>query len=717
MKITSLIQKAFVATALACLVAPSAQAQQLNRTLNLQKESLMQKASFAKKSNIPSGARFITINPSDYGTVEVVMEEDFSKFATGSEDAPDFDADDIILDFGAGECEYPWWNVNPDYTTLPQWGGANLFPAGGKVFMLESINDGQGHINTPLLDFTKFDGGVAFIEFKARTSNPKLAQRLSIEAAETNHMGPDWTVLGAEITDPLTEDWKTYTVMYYGAGETTLFNIVPQMEQWWYETKSEEPCKVLFDDFKVYSLNQFVEIPKGLSHKNYTGSEFDLTWNKEDADKYLVDVFTVDMETGEREDFITGQEVSTNEMHVTGAVSGVTYFFTVTACKGDKKSFPSLPEMVFDMEDPTFTGVPTIEENNGNYSYTSEWSDVPSAEVYDYWAMPKRVAKADGEFTIFESDFEGLLDAEGNTTEYTPEEPAYSCYGMLALKGDCMKQAGWVGKSFMPFSNCVCLDGWQHIVAGADAYIVSPELDLSKDGGNIKVTAKFLGRIGGYFDPIAQEQHDNLQTKAAVSLYNYNEETGQFEQAYYYPVEDVTTAWNTFDIDLEGGSKRSYIVISAIEGPEQLYIDDVKIKQNYKAGEGLVEPFLYEMFYYDPAIDVEIPEMCKGEEISEKVLAIKTNPKTQAPLYSKAASQVIGFAGEDTGIDNISIADAPLTYENGHVVVNNADGEIVNVYTVDGKLVSSSRDSHIVLNLNKGVYMVNVAGKTIKVSL
>ena len=719
MKISTFLQTTFVAAAMTCLVTTEARAQQINTIgRNVAKTAQIHKLGKAGvNAKFAPAARFQVINPSDYGTIETILFEDFSKFATGSEENPDLDAE-LCWDWTTGVCESPWRNVDPSYTGVEGWGGANLFPAGGSVYMLNSLLDGEGHINTPDLDFTQYEG-VAILEFKARTTNPKLNQRLVIEAAETNHHGPDWRVLGAQPTDYLTEEWQTYTAIFFDAGPTSLFNIIPQMDREWYENKSEEPCQVLFDDFRVYSINPFVSMPAGLKYDNYKGTEFDLSWDAMDADYYTVDIFAVDMKTGESFEFKTGIKTDTNSLHVTEAESGIDYMFNVTAHKGDKKSLPSLPGLVFDLEDPEFTGTPEFvkSEETGLYTFTSEWNDVPSAQVYDYALMHKRPAVQDGPFAITDEDFTGIQDAEGYTTEWTVENPNYSCYGFLPLKP--LKQAGWVGKSFMPFKDFVCLDGWQHIVAKADAYIASPELDLSKDGGNIHLSMKLFGRVGSWFDPLAQEQHDNLQTKAAVSLYNYDEASGEYVQAEYVPIDEVTTAWNTFDVDLTKGSERSFIVIEATEGPEHLYIDDLLITQNYKKGEYLIEPCVFEYWYEYSIIDVELPETSQGLDLYEKVSAQKINPLNGEAVISNYTSREIGKAGEiPAGIQDAAIAKALVSYENGMLNINNVNGELVEVSTIDGKLVGSSRDARISMNVaGNTVYVVKVGAKTVKVSL
>lgn len=719
MKISTLLHTTFVAAAMTCLVATDAEAQKINTmTRGVAKTTQLQKMGQAlRKAKLSPAARFQTINPTDYGTIETILTEDFSKFATGSEENPDFDAV-ICLDWTTGDCESPWRNVDPAYTGVEGWGGANLFPAGGKVYMLNSLLDGEGHINTPDLDFTPYEG-VAILEFKARTTNPNLNQMLVIESAETNHHGPEWRVLGAQPTPNLTEEWQTYTAVFFDAGPTTLFNIIPQMEPWWYQDKSEEPCQVLFDDFKVYSINPFVSMPKGLDYANYKGTEFDLKWDAMDADYYTVDIYAVDLKTGDSYEFMTDVKAETNTLHVTDAESGVDYMFYVTAHKGDKKSLPSLAGLVFDLEKPEFTGTPEFvkDEESGLYMFTSEWNDVPSAQVYDYALMHKRPAVQDGPFAVTDEDFTGIQDAEGLTTEWTVDNPSYSCYGFLPLKP--LRQAGWVGKSFMPFKDFVCIDGWQHIVAKADAYIASPELDLSKDGGKIHLSMKLFGRIGSWFDPLAQEQHDNLQTKAAVSLYNYDEATGEYVQAEYVPVEDVTTAWNTFEVDLTKGSERSFIVIEAIEGPEHLYIDDLLITQNYKKGEYLIEPCIFEYWYEYSIIDVELPETSQGLDLYEKVSAQKANPMTNAAVRSDYTMREIGKAGEiPAGIQDAAIAKAMVSYENGMLNINNVDGEEVNVFAADGSMVYASHDRNISINVaDNTVYIVKVGAKSVKVAL
>ena len=281
MKFSTLIQNVVAATALACMVIPEADAQVARTVGRTTAKTPITTLSKIKKPKFKAPARFAAVNPSDYGEVVEIMKEDFSKFATGTEAEPDYETT-TWLDYtiAEGGCENMWKNMKPGYTNVEPWGAWNIYPAGGTVMMLHSILDGEGHINTPAFDFTPYQG-IAFLEFKARTTNPNLNQSISIEGAETSNWSrfwDDWTILGSQQTPFVTEDWNVYTAMFYGAGATTFFNLSPRMEDWWYQNKSEEASQILFDDFRVYTIKPYVDLPSELTFSNYKGNEFDLNW-------------------------------------------------------------------------------------------------------------------------------------------------------------------------------------------------------------------------------------------------------------------------------------------------------------------------------------------------------------------------------------------------------------------------------------------------------
>ena len=88
--------------------------------------------------------------------------------------------------------------------------------------------------------------------------------------------------------------------------------------------------------------------------------------------------------------------------------------------------------------------------------YTAEWSTVPSAERYNYIAYYDRKADKTGEFVVTNEDFTGVKDADGNLTGWTKEDPNPGSYDSYYIPE--MKQAGWKGTQYAPYTDYICLD-------------------------------------------------------------------------------------------------------------------------------------------------------------------------------------------------------------------------------------------------------------------
>lgn len=136
------------------------------------------------KSVITAGAVKAGEGENPYGQEVDIMYEDFSKMSSGSFDAPDLNTD--INYIYPGECEYPWWNLNSDYTKLPNWGSHGGYSAGGMIYFTPEP-DGA-HLNTPLLDL-KARCGIAVLSFRARTADGTTADGMAVEVAETFNIG------------------------------------------------------------------------------------------------------------------------------------------------------------------------------------------------------------------------------------------------------------------------------------------------------------------------------------------------------------------------------------------------------------------------------------------------------------------------------------------------------------------------------------------------
>ncbi|MBF1457639.1 T9SS C-terminal target domain-containing protein [Prevotella pallens] len=669
--------------------------QKLTRSV-LPQQSKITTAAFSLNknvANVPLTTVYKAANP--YGEEQQVMFEDFAKMTSGSEATPDTEAN-IIKD----EFEYPWINTKDEYFKQAGWGSGNAYPAGGTVYLDSNPND-MAHINTPMLNVAA-NGGIAWIRFKARAKNAGDNPQVMVEAAETFNMSPSWRMMGSAALPQLSTEWKEYSMFFYGGGEYTLFNIVSVM------------APVYIDNIEVFTVKQHIGTPTALPHTNYEGTSFDANWTPvEGATGYKVNVFTLNKETGKAEYLFENKPVTTNKFHVTGATSGQTYFYNVAATKDNYTSIPSDKMFVYNLEAPVLKDVTNLDRNK----YTAEWSTVPSAERYNYIAYYDRKADKTGEFVVTNEDFTGVKDADGNLTGWTKEDPNPGSYDSYYIPE--MKQAGWKGTQYAPYTDYICLDGWQYYHNHQDAGLISPEMDMSKDGGKFTVNVKLAGA-----STIAIDENNNeftAYTQAAFALFNYNETTCDYEQAeLIYPEgypKAVNGDWKNFTINFTKGSKRSIIGIYAVYADEHLYLDDLKITQKYQAGESLNDPFIFRRWLQEPKVDITIPAFVGKSDVSHRVTAFKTNSdKNVSKQYAESKFSELKKVGTANGISNIGLSKAVVKMEGNNVYVNNINGENVQIYTLDGQLVYNNKgEKNIRVALTQhGAYIVKVGNKTIK---
>ena len=639
--------------------------------------------------------------PGDYGTEVVIMNEDFSKFSTGTLESPDYSTNIRLA-----QPEYPWTSLDPAYTTLAGWGAENVYPAGGTAYFDATESTGYAHINTPRVDVSGY-GGIVFLQFKARTLSG-TCHDLHVEAAETYDMSPTWDFLGGTVCPDVTDQWQTYEVMFYGGGKTTIFNIYEQLSR----EDEEFSQPVYLDDIKVFQIDQHVATPVTLPHSNYKGTSFDANWKAvEGAEAYLLDVYSYDEATKDISYILENQRVEKTSHTVTDVESGATYYYAVRSVKGEHVSIPTNAVEVFDLEAPVLKPVSGIVDG----TYTANWDEVPTADVYNHGAYCERIAASDGEFVITDEDFTGVKDPEGNETGWTLEDPPYECYENMSFTD--LKQGGWTGLNTAPYTNYVCVDGWHYYVGGHDAGLLSPELDLSKDGGKIKLSVKLYGEY------VMEKDYDGvpyeLQTEAAVALFNYDEEAGDFVQAELVYPEGIKDEWATFNVSLAKGTSRSVIGIYAVKAPGNLYIDDLKITQNYRRGESLLDPFTFKRYCDTNQLEVRLPGRTAHCDIFHKVSAVKSKGNADGTaLRKESAFSTLEKVGTATSVIPHMQENIEVKVTDGKLNVLNPSASPIEVYSVGGSLICSddSGNGGICVDLPaRGAYIVKVGAKMTKV--
>lgn len=650
------------------------------------------------------GAAGDAINFTDeIGILHLMVEEDFSLLTQGSEDEP-FEL--VKLDYTRDQCmekfDNVWYSFKPEYTHTPNWGVNSSYPAGGCLYML--ADGGQAHLNTPLIKLDTY-AGLGVLEFKARTRVPGAKyNELYIEAAETNGMAATWRFLESCVVENITNEWTTYRILMPNCGPTTMFNIVMMRDG-----------ELFLDDVKVYEIEPYVGVPNAKAHTDYEGTSFTAHWDAVDgADKYLLSVYQYGADN-EKYFHLENEEVTGVSHNVTGVESGEIYYYSVRAMKGDKVSLEGNEHRVFDLERPRFKTSEAI----GDFGYKASWEYVPGADVFNYMAYNKRVAKEDGEFVITDEKFDYLTDADGYPTGLTKDDPADECY--VDFYPMQMHQQGWHGTNCYAYDDYISLDAYFYEMGDSDSGFVSPEMDFSKDGGKFTLKADLAGNTSEVYDE--NYKLYRYTTQACVALFNYNEEKGDFEQVeLVYPDKDVTEDFQTITFNLTKGSERSKVGIYAIRSFCNLYVDNILITQNYKKDEYLIAPFKFEHWYgragNDPyTIDVEVPAYATGTEVYHKVSAygrvVVGQDYNGNNVYEDRESrysdrEYVRTTVDNSAVEGVKLQESMVTLVNGVLNIQNPMLNRVVVCTLDGTVLYTGSENEINYTLPcKGVYLVN----------
>lgn len=654
------------------------------------------------------------LNPADYGQVVEILGEDFSLMTTGSVGNPDKDTELWYV----REDGNAWMTMRDGYTHQSGWGGGYIYPAGGTVAIANP--DEPGHLNTCMMDLSGNDQ-IAFVQFDMRTDDGQPDQTVIVEGAETFNMAPSWRVLGGSQIDGISSEWKTYTLMFQNAGAYSMFNIFhPQM------TQGEVLGNIYVDNFRVYQVKPYVKMPTLYGHSYYTGESFNVSWSKvENADHYLLNVYWVDETNGNAKMYAAeNQSVNDTTFTVNGIISGKNYYYVVQSVDAaGHKSFEPTPKLICDLEAPKDLTATDINQDNG--TFTASWEAAPSAERYNYWAYCDRKATQDGPMRLTDENFTGVKCPDGTLGEgwgYSMTEAEWketsvtnpSYFSMDNYVIQPINQGGWVAKNGFPLADgCIKVDGYQYVYNNSDAGLISPELDLSKNGGKITINVDLWGDT----ETLQYEDGSKVDYTAqcAVALFNWDPAKNDFTQAELIYVKDLNSSWQNRTIELTKGTDRSVIGLYCVGAPANLFFDNLKIDQDYKAGETFVDPIVYHRWWEGTSVDVQIPIRGNLGNITHRVTAIKSNPETGAIVESLPSDTEFVGRYESTDVKSVNLLSKANVRVEGQTIVVNGNG-LVQVYTLDGALVAKAEaNGQARITVPSGAYIVKTNNESVKV--
>lgn len=659
----------------------------------------------------------------DYDSDQEVtlFEEDFAGMTTGSYEKPDTQTD---LWYSHEECPFVWQNMKEGYTKVPKWGCENAHSAGGMVYMrADSKKYSFARLNTPMVNCADNDG-VTYFQFDARTKSGVNVADIYLEFAETNNMNATWgNTGGGLIGKGATDTWTTYTVALEGTGPTTIFNLASSTD-----FNDGKPAGLFIDNVRIFQKVPNIARPVALPHSGYKGTSFTANWKAVDkAVSYNLSVYSIN-ETQSKVYLLENQSVTGTSYEVTNTESGKTYYYTVTAIDAaGHESRPATDIMVFDIEAPTISATAINEQG----AYTASWNAVPSADVYNYYAGYKNVIKENGPVKVVDEDLnnltfdgaEALFDPVANPETFDEEYPGR--YETWVIQE--MKQAGWNAMQYTPCKGYIGIDGWLHISNPNELMgsLQSPELELGKNGGKFKLTLSLASEgedMSDWTDEQGNPMFGIYYSRAAVALFNYDETVGDYVQVEMQ-TKDVTDQWEDYEFNFTKGTDRSLVGVFATRVPCMLFIDNIRLEQEAKAGDSYNTPFLFKRYHADgTSLEVSLPACTKDSEIWHKVCGVKSqkisdeNVKITEGQWSKYA-----HVGTATHADIQTALQEKMfvTLEGNTVHVKNPAAEMVEVYSLDGKLVTADRsgNAHVTCVLpGNGVYIVKVGAKSVKLT-
>lgn len=711
-----------------------------------------------------------------YGDFEELLYEDFSKLTTGSIGNPDFDTN--LYDafkrtdpYDNSQYEIPWYSFNPDYLntkgvydsnheTDSRWGVNNGFPAGGALYMYlqdddEDCESSQCHVNTCLIDCSKYQGDV-LLQFDAFTDNAESTNFISqVEAAETNGMGPSWNVLGSVTLPEINSERKTYTILFRGADKSTIFNIVGQRGA--LERGGDIYGNSFYiDNIKVSVLKPFVNAPENLKMKYYKGDNFKLAWDKvEGADKYLVDVYTkqvIQNDMGYTQETIgdyllQDEETTDNFLQVNNAKNGEVYYYRVRAMKGNQVSMES-------NEEKQILGVvaPALElvDSYADSKYTAMWKPVPGAERYNYQAFAANKITEDTKLAVVNTNFEGMpynhgfewkVTSWGNEVVEQYDTPKYSTTDPdpSAVSGTytCLdKMSGWMAYSWALYKDALVIDGYQSFNNGNNASLQCAPIDLSKDNGKFDVTITLKGECAeGYVD----QNNNPVYAHAALATFVYDQELDDYVQGETKFIEDTNDKeWKTTTCSFSNGSEDMTFGVFATYAPSNLFIHDIKIEQNYKAGDTFMKSFDY--YYREEGVEVEkngekylsmeIPLVGEtaGKDVYHRMQSVRlgqaANQFTSATFCeSQWSKPTLVAENVVTGIEKtteVGKKSATVFRQGDNLVINNPAGEEVHIYGMNGTELNADKSGNASIKMAMPAdnsFIVKVGKQSIKIAV
>ena len=593
------------------------------------------------------------------GTDIVVLSEDFSRFTSGSEDAPDMNT--VITNSS---------NVIPDYTNTSGWYGTDIYQAGGCCFL---STGNRSFIMTPFIDLSA-DNGNYNVEFSCRAQSGQAIVNIY---SQTMYGYPERRFASCN------ETWQTITIPFYGSGgrESTI------------QIGADVP--IFIDNIRITQKdNPEISRPAVMDATNVTDTEFTANWiavNK--ATSYLLDVFY--FSDNQPQYVLQDYNILDTKLTVKGLQPGRIYYYSVQATDGVHTSAESnivaAINPVTDMEPPVATEATEVSKDG----FRANWTSVENATQYELRVRSEYTIPQSGTFVLADEHFDDINVGTIENPIYIHNDYRFDQY---------TEYPDWIGLY------CFLADG----MIGLSSYYQTPEYNMSTImTPYYKVSTANPGKIKINLSAMAVDCSPG--TRLQVILYDVDPVTEYItaNSVQYVEINEEMTSY-----ELELGESNYYTIYISFMEPEgeqgvfdMVFVDDIKITQEMEAGTILTRTYNH-YTTYNNGLYIETPDSPQEENFSYSVISINSGGLFY--YYSDPSNTI--YVDTNTGIGNAVTADGTtITATAGQINISTAEACTVSVFDMSGRTVRQlgTVEGSTSFPIEPGAYIVK-CGETVR---
>ena len=235
------------------------------------------------------------------------------------------------------------------------------------------------------------------------------------------------------------------------------------------------------------------------------------------------------------------------------------------------------------------------------------------------------------------------------------------------------------------------------------------------------------------------ENNNPVYAHAALATFVYDQELDDYVQGETKFIADTNDKeWKTTTCSFSNGSEDMTFGVFATYAPSNLYIHDIKIEQNYKAGDTFMKSFDY--YYREEGVEVEkngekylsmeIPLVGEtaGKDVYHRMQSVRlgqaANQFTSATFCeSQWSKPTLVAENVVTGIEKtteVGKKSATVFMQGDNLVINNPAGEEVHIFGMNGAELNADKSGNASIKMAMPAdnsFIVKVGKQSIKIAV